>query len=335
MVHKDTKIGILGDGGWGTALAIGLAQNGFKPFLWGAFPSYVEEMKKKRENFKFLAGFEIPGDVQLNSDIQDVCRKADWIILAIPSQYMRSVLRKFKQTDLRSKKFVTVAKGIETSTLKVMSEVIREELGSVKLCVLSGPSIAREVAARMPVCLVAASADKKIATDTRKIFSSEHISVFETEDVLGVELGGSIKNVIAIGAGIVEGQGYGSNTRAAVFTRGIAEIARLGRKMGAKRETFMGLSGLGDLATTCLSVHSRNRWLGEEIGKGKALKQVLSKTEMVVEGVETCRSAKALAKKYKISMPITEAVYSILFRKVHPRNLVKAIMQDKSYQEAD
>lgn len=335
MSHKDTKITVLGDGGWGTTLALLLAGKGFAVKLWGAFPEYVEEVRKKRENRKFLPGFKIPENVLPCADIHQAALEADIIVLAIPSQFMRKVIQKIKKDKIGHKVFVTVAKGIEVGSLKVMSQVIHEELGKVSLCVLSGPTIAREVALKIPSGASVASTNKELASRVRKIFMTDTFSLFESDDVLGVELGGSLKNVIAISAGIVEGLGLGSNTRAALFARGVAEMARLGAAMGARRETFMGLSGLGDLATTCLSPHSRNRWLGEEIGKGKKLRSVLKKTEMVVEGVDTSRSAWQLAKKNKIKMPITEAVYGILFHHHDPREAVKALMKREPHRELD
>ena len=335
MSQKDTKISVLGDGGWGTTLALLLAGQGFQGKLLGAFPKYIEEMRKKRENRKFLPGFKIPKNVFLCADIHEAALEADLIVLAVPSQFMRRVVQNIKKDKIHHKVFVTVAKGIETGSLKVMSQVIHEELGKVSLCVLSGPTIAREVALKIPTGASIASSNKKLASRVRKIFMTDSFSLFESEDVLGVELGGSLKNVIAISAGIVEGLGFGSNTRAALFARGVAEMARLGHAMGARRETFMGLSGLGDLATTCLSSHSRNRWLGEEIGKGKKLRSILKKTEMVVEGVDTSRSAWQLAKKYRVAMPITQAVHGILFHHHDPREAVKALMKREPHRELD
>ncbi len=329
------KIAILGDGGWGTTLALLLSGKGLRPVLWGVFPAYVEEVRKKRKNPKFLPGFKIPESVILDSDLRRVVHRADLIVLAAPSQYVRGVARKIGRNDLEGKSFVSVAKGIETGTLCVPSEVVREELGAVPFCVLSGPTIAREVALKMPAAVSVASKNEKLRRQVREIFTTPYFSLYESDDVLGVELGGAIKNVIAISAGIVEGLGSGSNTRAALFARGVAEMARLGKAKGAKRETFMGLSGLGDLATTCLSPHSRNRWLGEEIGKGKKLKDILKSTEMVVEGVDTCRSAYKLARRCRVRMPITEAVYGILFRGRDPRAAVDALMKRGFHHELD
>ena len=335
MVSKRTRLTILGDGGWGTALALVLAEKGYSVVLWGAFPKYVNEVQKKRENKKFLPGFKLPKSIKLTADLPEALAASSIIVLATPSQYMRGVLKKMRTEDLKNKSFISVAKGIEVSSLKTISEVIHEELGETRLGVISGPSIAREVAQKMPVAVSTASRDMEFAREIREIFSTEYFSLFESHDVLGVELGGAIKNVIAISAGIVEGLGFGSNTRAALFARGVAEMARLGEAMGANRQTFMGLSGLGDLATTCLSRHSRNRWLGEEIGKGRKLKAILGKTEMVVEGVDTSRSAYELSKKYKVAMPITEAVYKILFKNKNPKETIKALMHSGFHRELD
>lgn len=334
MAHKDTRIGIIGDGGWGTALSLLLADKGFKVSLWGAFPGYIEELKRKKENVKFLPGFKIPSGVVFFSDLNALCGQSDILVLAVPSQYMRSVVKRIDK-EHRKKLFLSVAKGVETGTLKVMSQVVEDELGRVNFAVLSGPTIAKEVAMKMPAAVSVASKNKKSAALIREIFSTEYFSLFETDDVLGVELGGSVKNVIAISAGIVEGLGFGSNTSAALFARGVAEMARLGQKMGARRQTFMGLSGLGDLATTCLSRSSRNRSLGEEVGKGRTLKEILGRTEMVVEGVETAKSAYALSRKHKIAMPITEAVHGILFSGHKPKEAVRALMTQKFHRELD
>ncbi len=335
MAHKDTKIAILGDGGWGTTLSLLLTAKGYSVTLWGAFPKYVDEVRKKRENVKFLPGFHIPESVSLTHDLHAAVAAADVVVLAIPSQHMRDVLRKLKGADVRRKLFVIVAKGIENKSLKVMSQVVLDELGDVTLGVLSGPTIARDVALKMPSAASVASPDKKSATLIREMFSTEYFTLYESDDILGVQLGGSVKNVIAIAAGILQGMGCASNTRAVLFARGVAEMARLGQAMNAHRETFMGLSGLGDLATTCLSPHSRNRSLGEEVGKGKDLKKILKETEMVVEGVETAHSTVALAKKLKIQMPITEAVHGILFGGKNPKTLIAAMMKQDPYRERD
>ncbi len=335
MNQLDRKISVIGDGGWGTALTVLLSHKGYQVKMWGSFEQHIETLRRTRRNDKFLPGIKVPSNVSFTTDMDEALAHANRVVvLAVPSQYMRSVARKI-HTKSPNKIFVSVAKGIETSTLKVMSQVVREELGRVKIAVLSGPTIAREVAQNMPAAVSVASTNPAVASLVRKVFETKTFRVFESTDMLGVELGGSLKNVIAIGSGIVEGLGFGSNTQAAFFARGVAEMARLGEAMGAKRETFMGLSGLGDLATTCLSRHSRNRTLGEAIGRGKKLADILKKTHMVVEGVETARSTYALSKKYKISMPITEAVHGILFKRQDPRQAVVALMSTRFKRETD
>ena len=335
MFQKDTKITVLGDGGWGTTLALLLAQKGRKVCLWGAFPDYVEQVSRSRENVKFLPGFKIPENVTLSARLGDAYGAADVVVLAVPAQFVRSVLEKVRKMPKKNKRFVIVSKGIETRSLKTLSGVVKELLGNVPLAVVSGPNIAREVALNTPAAASVASKDRRLAADVRELFSTATFRLFESEDVPGLELGGSLKNVIAIGAGIVEGMGLGANTRAVFFARGLAEMARLGQKLGAKRETFMGLSGLGDLATTCLSPQSRNHSLGCEIGRGKKLEDLLKRTEMVVEGVETARSARRLAKKHRVAMPISESVYKILFEKEHPRTILDALWKGGPKREAD
>jgi glycerol-3-phosphate dehydrogenase (NAD(P)+) len=335
MSQKDTKITVLGDGGWGTTLAILLAEKGYSVTLWGAFPKYVEEIRKKRENVKFMPGFKIPENVNLSHSLDEAISFSDTLVLVVPSQHMQSVLAKFPKQAAKTKSFVIFAKGIETSSLQTMSQVLRGALGKTRFAVVSGPNIAREVGLKMPSAASVASTDTNFAKHITQLFGTDRFQLFYSEDVLGVELGGSLKNVIAIGAGIIEGLGMGANTRALIFARGVAEMARLGVKMGAKRETFTGLSGLGDLATTCLSAHSRNRTLGHEIGKGKKLSEILGGSEMVVEGVETAKSAFALAKKYHVSMPISNAVYRVLFKKADPKVVVDALLSGGSGRESD
>ena len=335
MPQKDTKICVLGDGGWGTTLSLLLAEKGFEVCLWGAFPDYVEEVRKTRENTKFLPGFKIPENVKLTASLNAAVSSSDMVVIAVPAQFVRSVLQKIKKDKFQKKSFVIVCKGIETKSLMVMSQVLRDVLGQVHTAVISGPNIAREVALKIPAAASVASKNTRLSAQVRGVFSTDTFRLFETEDVLGVELGGSLKNVIAIGAGIAEGMGYGANTRAVFFARGLAEMANLGRAMGAHRETFMGLSGLGDLATTCLSPQSRNHCLGCDIGKGKKLSELLKRTEMVVEGVETARSAYRLSKKHRVPMPISESVYHILFDKKDPRHLLDALWKGGSRREIE
>lgn len=327
MSQKDTRIAVLGDGGWGTALTLLLAHEGYPVTVWGAFPDYLKLTREKRENVKFFPGFAIPDSVKFEADIQKACQEASVIVLAIPSQHMRNALSKVKPSDLKNKIIVNVSKGIEAKTQKVIYQIVQEVWGHQNYCTLSGPNIAREVALKMPSAAAVFSKNPKASKKIREIFTTDYFSLFEASDILGAELGGSIKNVIAIMVGITQGLGYGANTQAALFARGIAEMARLGQKMGAKRQTFMGLSGLGDLATTCISPHSRNRSFGEDIGKGKKPSDILKNTHMVIEGAETSKSAYQLSKKYKVSMPITEAVYGIIFKNYNPRQALITLLK--------
>lgn len=317
---------IIGDGGWGTTLAILLSGKGVKTSLWGAFPEYVGVLKSKRENPKFLPGVKIPEGVEITASMEDALDKKEIVVLAIPSQHMRGVITMLKTQNISDKIFVSVTKGIETKTLKRMSEIIDELLSGPKLCVLSGPTIALEVANGIPTTIVSASHDMALARGIQDIFMTERLRVYTSSDVIGVELGGSLKNIIAIAAGASDALGFGTNSKAAILTRGLVEIVRLGVRMGAKAETFYGLSGLGDLTTTCISPYSRNRWLGEEIGKGKKLKDVLKETEMVIEGVATAESAFELSKKYKVEMPITSEIYKVLYENKDPRIAVRDLM---------
>jgi len=319
-------IAVIGDGGWGTTLAVLLAKKGFSVSLWGAFPDYVKVVANTRENIKFLPGIKIPDNVKVTGSLKDALYGRDLVVLAVPSQFMRGVLKKMKSEDLTGKRFVSVTKGIENGTLKRMSEVITECLGRQKLAVLSGPTIALEVANFSPTTAVIASDDAELAKDAQDTFITDRFRIYTSDDSLGVELGGSIKNVIAIAAGALDGLGFGTNAKAALLTRGIVEIARLGAAMGARRETFYGLSGLGDLTTTCVSQYSRNRWLGEEIGRGKKLKDILKGTDMVVEGVATAKSAYDLAKKHKVEMPITTEIYKVLYENKDPKIALHELM---------
>ena len=260
---KRPRITILGDGGWGTTLAIILCKKGYDVSLWGAFAEYSRRLDKERVNTKFLPKIRIPRQIKITSDLKSALCNADLVILAAPSQHLRSVLKKVKKLRFpRSAVYLSVAKGIEIGTLKRMSEVIREELGRVKIAVLSGPTIAHEVALGVPTTAVIASTDRGVRRYLQGVLMSDKFRIYTNEDVVGVELGGSFKNVIAIACGISDGLGFGTNTKAALLSRGLAEISRLGTAMGAKSSTFSGISGLGDLVTTCISLYSRNRFAG-------------------------------------------------------------------------
>lgn len=323
---RDKNISVIGDGGWGTTLAILLSQKGFKVTLWSAFPEYAKVLKSKRINAKFLPGIQIPADIDITPSLDEAIDGKELIVLAVPSQYMRGVLAKLKAHEISDKIFVSVTKGIENKTLKRMSEVVHEILGEVSLAVLSGPTIAHEVALKVPTTIVSSSEDLELAKTVQDIFMTDYFRVYTSTDVIGTELGGSLKNVIAIAAGISDGLKFGTNAKAALLTRGLVEMVRLGVAMGAKKETFYGLSGLGDLATTCISPYSRNRHFGEEIGKGKTLKEAVKETEMIVEGVATTKSAHELAKKHKIEMPITDEIYKVIYENKPPKKAVYDLM---------
>jgi glycerol-3-phosphate dehydrogenase (NAD(P)+) len=327
------RIAVLGDGGWGTTLAVLLSKKGYSVTLWGAFTGYTKTMIKTRSNPRFLPGIKIPLSVVIDSDIKKATANKEIIVLAIPSQYTRAVLKKIAGNFSKKTVFLSVIKGIEISSSMRMSEVIYAELGKVKLAVLSGPTIAQEVARGIPTTAVAASSDKNTRKTIQEIFSTERFRVYTNSDVIGVELGGSLKNVIAIACGVSDGLGFGTNTKAAILTRGVAEISRLGKAMGAKLKTFSGISGLGDLVTTCISQQSRNRMVGELIGKGKNLKEICRNMQMVAEGVPTAKSAYALSLKYRIDMPIITQVYYLLYKNKSPRQAVKDLMTRKSKEE--
>lgn len=331
---KKIDIAVLGDGGWGTTLALLLFKKGHRVTVWGAFPDYVSNMRRQRENVKFLPGIKLPQEITLTGDLRDAVLGKQLIIFAVPSQYLRKVLINLNASFFsRDTAFVSVIKGIESGTLRRMSQVIRDELGNIKLAVLSGPTIAHEVAVGMPAVAVMASHDKALRKRLQDIFATERFRIYTNEDVIGVELGGSLKNIIAIACGISDGLGFGANTKAALLSRGLVEISRLGHAMGAHVNTFSGISGLGDLVTTCISPYSRNRFVGSEIGKGKSLKEIRGKMQMVAEGVPTAKSAYALSLKHNVEMPITREVYNVLYRNKSPKKGFMDLMTREKKEE--
>lgn len=325
---ESKKITVLGDGAWGTTLAGIANKNGYDVTLWSNFPEYLDELDKKRENRIYMPGIKIPAGIVFEKDLERAIKFGDIIIFAIPSKFFREVAKKIKKSgvSLKGKVFVNVSKGIEQKTLMRMTEILKEELGQIKTAVLSGPTIAIEVARELPALIVAASKDKKIAKDLQEIFSNEYFRVYTSNDVIGVEMGGPLKNIIAVVAGISDGLGFGSNAKAAILSRGIVEIQRLGQAMGAKRKTFSGLAGLGDLSTTCISPDSRNRTFGERIGKGEKMKDIVSSTSAIIEGATTAEAIYELSKKHKVEMPITEQVYLILYKNRHPKQAMIELM---------
>lgn len=323
------KISVLGAGSWGTTLAILLQNNGHEITLWEHKKSYAKTLSKQRENKVFLPGIKIPKEVIITHDLGEAINLKHMIVIAIPTQFIRSVVKKFSKNDFRNTTFVSVAKGIEKESLMTVSQILYDEIGNLNdtnIGVLSGPSHAEEVSKKIPTAVVAASKIEDTAKLIQAAFMTSYFRVYSSTDLIGVELGGAFKNVIAIGAGIVDGAKFGDNTKAAIMTRGIAEISRLGIALGAEPLTFAGLSGMGDLIVTCMSKHSRNRYVGEQIGSGRKLKDVLSSMQMVAEGVETCRSVHQLSLKNKVEVPIASAVYSILFENRDPSKITYDLM---------
>lgn len=332
---KKQNITILGDGAWGTTLAILLSDNGHNVSIWSTFPKHLEELDKKRENKKYLAGIKIPANIIFEKDLGVAIEKSEWIVFAIPSKFFREVAKEVKKTkaSLNNKVFINVAKGLEQKTLKRMTEVLKDELGNVQVAVLSGPTIAVEVAKGMPAIVVAASKNREVSRKMQEMFSNERFRVYTSTDVVGVELSGPLKNIIAVVAGISDGLGFGANAKAAILTRGIVEIQRLGQKLGAKRKTFSGIAGLGDLSTTCISPESRNRTFGERIARGEKLKKILETTDGIIEGATTTEAVYELSKKYKVDMPFVKEVYEVIYHNKSPKEAVKELMGRKRKAE--
>ena len=329
------RITIIGDGAWGTALALLLHSKGYSVKIWGNFPDYIEEQREKRENYKFLPGIKIPRDINYTADLVDAAERAELFVCAVPTQFIRSVFKKFAPHYPRGVPVVSVAKGIEQKTLKRCTEVLAEFLEDAPLAALSGPSHAEEVARNVPTAVVIASKDRQLSRSLQDTFMATFFRVYTQEDIIGVELGGALKNVIALAAGMCDGLGYGDNTKSTLLTRGLVEISRLGVAAGAERLTFTGLSGIGDLITTSFSRHSRNRALGEKIGQGMSLQQVLESTEKVAEGVWTTISSRELAQKLGVAVPITDEANKVLFEGKDPRHAVVNLMTRSKKQEIE
>lgn len=331
MIPSDCKsITVLGAGSWGTALALLLYSNGHDVSLWEFREDAAQKLDRIRENLEFLPGICIPKGIRITSDLNRAVENRQMIVVAVPSHVVRSVAGQLPEfTPENAPIFVNVAKGIENDTLLRMSQVLEENLRGVppeKISTLSGPSHAEEVSKQIPTAIVAASDSLETAETVQQTFLNNYFRVYSSQDLIGVELGGSLKNIIAVAAGICDGAGFGDNTKAALQPRGLVEMARLGEKMGANKLTFAGLSGMGDLIVTCMSRHSRNRYLGEQVGKGRTLDEVLEEMVMVAEGVKTTRSAYQLSQKYNIEMPITEQVFKILFEEQNPKEAMYELM---------
>ena len=327
------KISVLGSGSWGLALALLLHNNGHEVLLWSARPENARKLREKRENPDRLPGVRLPDEIDVLTDMERALKDVDVTVLAVASPYIRSTAHKMAPFVCKDQKIVNVAKGIEEKTLKTLSEVIEEEIPQGNVAVLSGPSHAEEVGRGLPTTCVISAHTQETAEYLQSIFMSPVFRVYTTPDILGVELGGALKNVIALAAGTADGLGYGDNTKAALITRGITEIGRLGRKMGAQMETFYGLSGIGDLIVTCASKHSRNRKAGYLIGQGYTMEEAMKEVQMVVEGVYSARAARELAEKYEVEMPIITEVNRVLFEgKSAAEAVMDLMLRDKKVE---
>jgi glycerol-3-phosphate dehydrogenase (NAD(P)+) len=319
------KATVIGDGGWGTALAMVLERNGHDVTVWGPFPEYIEEIKASGENKTYLPGVKVPPSIHWTADREAAVKEANPVVLVVPSRFYKPVVESFKPFIPEGALIVSATKGLDEQTHERMSEVAEKVLGR-SVAVLSGPSHAEEVARGVPCAVAIAADDHDVAVRIQPLFLNETFRVYTLDDVVGVELGGALKNVIAVAAGIGDGMGFGDNSKAALMTRGLAEITRLGVALGAKPETFAGLSGIGDLMVTCMSRHSRNRGVGERLGKGETLDEIMSGMKMVAEGVWNCQAAKELAGQLGVSVPITEQVNAVVHEGKDPRQAIRDLM---------
>jgi len=337
-------VSVIGAGSWGTALAILLARKGVKCLLWARDSNFAQQLQEKRENTRYLAGFPLPDSLCITSSLKDAVCEANVLLMVVPSHGMRDVLNAVSgilRSSGREKAIdavVSASKGIENTTLLTMTQVMEQTLpvslhGS--LAALSGPSFAKEVAQGLPTAVTIAAANLELAVELQRLFSAENMRCYASADLMGVQLAGALKNVIAIAAGICDGMGLGDNARAALITRGLAEIARLGVKLGANPMTFAGLAGLGDLVLTCTGALSRNRYVGLELGRGLKLQEIITNMDMVAEGVKTCASAWDLARLHQVSMPITEQVYRVLYEDRDSRTVVRELLTRPLAQEFD
>jgi glycerol-3-phosphate dehydrogenase (NAD(P)+) len=325
----NNKIAVIGAGAWGTALAMLLADKGHDVSLWMYEQDLALEMARTRENRVYLPGFTVPASIAVTSDIATTVRGRTVVLSVVPSHTVRAVAKQFGPFLSDDAIIVSASKGIEIETLMPLSEVFKDTLPATfhnNLCFLSGPSFAKEVAQKMPTAVALAAYDPKVAKAVQEVFSSPSFRVYTNSDVIGVEMAGSLKNVVAIAAGVLEGLGYGYNTMAALLTRGLAEMARLGTAMGGSLPTFSGLAGMGDLVLTCTGGLSRNRTLGTRLGKGEKLDEIMSTAKTVAEGVKTAKAARNLAKKYNVDMPVVEEVYQLLYEGKDPKAAVKDLM---------
>ena len=314
------KVSVIGAGSWGSALAVLLANNGHEVTLWTHDPHEIEMLSTKREQVEKLPGVKLPDNIMIEADLKTALTEEDVVVMAVPSPVVRMVAKQMSPFIKDGQIIVNVAKGIEDVTYKTLSDIIEEEIPNAEVCVLSGPSHAEEVGRGIPTTVVVGAMNK--------VFR-----VYTSSDIVGIELGGALKNVIALAAGTVDGLGYGDNTKAALMTRGIAELTRLGEALGGKPETFSGLTGVGDLIVTCTSVHSRNRKAGYLMGKGMTAEEAMKEVKMVVEGVYSAKAALGLAKKCNVAVPIVEAVNRVLFENADPKEEVSNLLLRERKQE--
>lgn len=327
------KVSVLGAGSWGTALAVMLHGNHHQVTLWSALSDEVAQLRRDREQKGKLPGVHIPEDINITDCLEEAVKDREMLVLAVPSVFVRGTARQLSGLVLEGQLIVCVAKGVEENTLMTMTDIIEQELPMVDAAVLSGPSHAEEAGKGIPTTCVAGAHTRQTAEHIQNLFMSETFRVYTSPDMLGIELGAALKNVVALAAGIADGLGYGDNTKAALITRGMAEISRLGIAMGGKIETFYGLSGIGDLIVTCASVHSRNRRAGYLIGQGCTMQEAMDQVKMVVEGVYSAKAARELAEKYQVEMPIIEQVNRVLFENKAPGEAVRELMlRDKKIE---
>lgn len=320
-----SKITFLGGGSFGTALATLLAKKGNMVSIWDRDASVVKDINENRKNSKYMKELVIPENITAYLSMEEALIGADYVIISVPSHVVRSLCEKAKAFIPKKAIIISIAKGIEEGSLKRISEIIEEELGN-PVVILSGPSHAEEVAIEIPTTVVVSSRDMKYAEIAQDLFMTPNFRVYTNEDLIGVEIGGAVKNIIALAAGVSDGLGYGDNTKAALMTRGMSEIIRIGIKMGGNKETFSGLTGMGDLIVTCTSMHSRNRRAGILIGKGKTMEEAVEEIGMVVEGIKACKAFYQLKEREEISMPITDVLYNVLFNNMNPINGVADLM---------
>ncbi|MFZ5354743.1 MAG: NAD(P)H-dependent glycerol-3-phosphate dehydrogenase [Bacillota bacterium] len=330
-----TKISIVGAGSWGTAIATLLANKGCDVKLWVRRKELLDKLYKSRINEAYLPSVKLPENVSFTNDMEEGCKGREIIVLATPSHIVRETAEALKYVVNKQQIIVNLAKGIENGTLLRMSEVIEEVLPDNRISIMSGPCHAEEVAQNIPTAIVSTARDRSTAEYIQDIFMTPRFRVYTNPDLIGVELGGALKNIIALGAGIIDGLGFGDNTKAALMTRGIVEMARLGESLGASRLTFGGLSGIGDLIVTCTSMHSRNRKAGIALGQGKKLDEILSGSSMVIEGIRTTKSAYFLAQKQGVEMPITEEIYNLLYNDSDIKDSVENLMMRSKTHEIE